>query len=165
MPPRGDQATDLIRAFTEELNGENYDAVKTYFADDYVELHDNDGEPVSELVQAERERAEAFADKHEAIDVILTDRDGDRGKQFDVWYTVTGTHDGEFLNLPPTGTDVEFPLLRVITVEDGRVTRYRVVYTLGFLLDLGLDWQTLTDEVDMQQYLTSPAAAGSARAD
>lgn len=25
------------------------------------------------------------------------------------WYTVTGTHDGEFVRIPPTGHEVDFP--------------------------------------------------------
>lgn len=159
------EAKELIREFTDALNAEKYDAVEAFFADDYDELYTNEQEPVRELLAEERERAEAFTDKVEEVDAIYTDTEWDEGEQFNVWYTVTGTHDGAFLDLPPTGTDVEFLLLRILTVEDGQITRCRVVYTLGFLLDLGVDWQTLTDEVDVQQYLTSPEAAGSARAD
>lgn len=160
-----EEAKDLIRAFTEELNAGNYDAIEEFFADDYNDQYDNAEEPVSELIEEEQKRAEAFAEKHEDLDVILTDTEWDEGARLDVWYDVTGVHEGEFISIPPTGNEVEFPLLRMFTIEDGQITRYRLGYTLGFLLDLGLDWETLTEEVDIQQYLTSPEEAGSARAD
>lgn len=159
-----DDARELIRTFTAELNDRNYGAVEEFFADGYDGRHDND-EPVAERLEREQERGAAFEGKHEAIDAVQVDTDWEDGVHLTVWYTVTGTHTGEFLHLPPTGTEVEFPLVRTFVVEDGRITRYRVVYTLGFLLDLGLDWERLTAEVDMATYLTSPAAAGSARAD
>lgn len=159
-----DEARELVRTFTGELNDGNYGAVEAFFADGYDERHDND-ETVAERLEREQERSEAFDDKHEAIDAVQVDTDWEDGVHLTVWYTVTGTHSGEFLHLPSTGTEVTFPLVRTFVVEEGRVTRYRVVYTLGFLLDLGLDWERLTEEVDMARYLTSPAAAGSARAD
>lgn len=79
-------------------------------------------------------------------------------------FETRSTHEGTF-HLPTTGAQVEFPLLETFVVEDGHRTRYPVVCTLGFLLDLGLDWERLTEEVDMRAFLTSPAEAGSARAD
>lgn len=157
-------AKELVREFTDELNAGNYDGVEELFADGYNELYDNE-ETVSERIQNARDRDEAFADKHEDLDVILTDTDWDDGQRLEAWYDVTGTHEGEFINIPPTGNEVKFPLVRMLVIEDGRITRYRVAYTLGFLLDLGVDWETLTDEIDLQHYLTSPKAAGSARAE
>lgn len=164
MSTTTDDARELIRRFTRELNAGNYATVEAFFADEYDEQHDND-ETVAELLEWERERSEAFADKHEEIDRFQVDLEWEDGEHLAVWYTVTGTHAGEFLNVPPTGTRVEFPLLRTFVVEDARITRYRVVYTLGFLLDLGLDWERLTGEIDLEAYLTTPEAAGSARAD
>lgn len=158
-----DEAKDLIRELTGELNAGNHDALGEFLADDYDELYDND-ETVGELIGEERRRAEAFAGKHEELDVILTDTEWEEGEHLEAWYDVTGAHEGEFLDIPPTGTEVEFPLLRTFVIEDGCITRYRLVYTLGFLLDLGLDWETLTAAVDIREYLTSPKEAGSARA-
>lgn len=148
------EAKELIREFTEELNAGNYDALDGFFVEDYSERYDN--RTVGELVQEERDRGEAFVDKHEDLDGILTDTDERDGQHLNAWYTVTGTHEREFLHLPPTGHQVEHPFIRTFVIEDGHITRYRMVFTLGFLLDLGLDWETLTEEVDMQQYLISP---------
>lgn len=160
------EAKELVRDFTETLNAGNYDALGEFFADEYNELYDNDeAETVGEIIEAERTREAAISNKHEEIDVILTDTEFGEGTHLDTWYTVTGTHDGEILNLPPTGNDVKFPLYRFVTIEDGEIVRYRQSYTIGFLLDLGLDWQSLTEEVDMEQYMTTPEAAGSARAE
>lgn len=150
-------ARELIREFTDELNAGNYDALAAFFADDYEDRYDN--RSVDEAVQEERDRGEAFADKNEEIDGILVDTDDREGQHLNAWYTVTATHDGEFLHLPPTGNRVEHPFVRTFVVEEGEITRYRKVYTLGFLLDLGLDWETLTDEVEMGPYLTSPERA------
>lgn len=162
--PAPDTAETLIRSFTADINAGDFGAIERYFADGYLDRHDND-EGVDELIDAERERYDAFPDKHEEIDVILegSQRQGDA--HLEVWYMVDGSHQGSFLNLPATGNEVTFPLLRNLLIDDGRITRYRVVYTLGFLLDLGVDWEALTDTVEMDRFLTSPAAAGSARAD
>lgn len=164
MQATEDGARELVRELTEALNAGEYDALEEFLADDYDELYDND-ETVSELIEEERQRGEAFRDKHEELDAILTDTEWTDGVRLEAWYDVTGIHAGEFISVPPTGNEVEFPLLRTLVIEDGSITRYRLVYTLGFLLDLGLDWEAFTEEVDVQQYLTSPEEAGSARAD
>lgn len=158
-------ADELVRAFTAAVNAGNYDALREFFVDDYHDRFDNAVEPIDEIIEKERERAAAFSNKHEALDVILTDPGFDEGTHLEVWYEVTGTHDGDILSLPPSGNDVTFPYLRFITLQDGEIVRYREGYTLGFLLDLGLDWDALTDEVDLAPYMTTPEAAGSARAD
>lgn len=160
------EAKELVREFTATVNAGNYDALREFFADGYAELYDNDtNETVDEIIEEERNRANAFSDKHEEIDTILTDTDFPDGIHFDAWFTVTGTHDGEILNLPPTGNEVQFPLVRFMTIEDGDIVRYREGLTLGFLLDLGLDWESLTEDIDMEQFMTTPEAVGSARAD
>lgn len=148
------------------MNAGNYDALKAFFADDYCELYDNDeDETVDEIIEAERKPEAAFSNKHEEIDVILTDTEFGEGTHLNAWYTGSGTHDGEILNVPLRGNEVEFPLYRFVTIEEDEIVRYRQSYTIGFLLDLGLDWQSRTEEVDMERHMTTPEEAGSTRVD
>ncbi|MFB6217756.1 MAG: ester cyclase [Halobacteriaceae archaeon] len=158
-----EEADELVRELTDAVNAGDYDAIEGLFADGYGELWDNaEYESVDELLAQERERADAFEGKHEEIDTVLVDTGGSDGVHLDAWYTVTGTHVGEFINIPPTGNEVEFPMARILVVEDGEITRYRLLYTLGFLLDLGLNWDALTDEVALDQYLTTEEEARAA---
>jgi len=169
MGETDDTAETVVRTFTDRVNSGDYDALADLFASDYHTHHDNDddhAESVGEICSQERDRAAAFAEKHEELTDVLVDADWDGpGRKLETWYDVTGTHTGEFLGLPPTDNDVRFHLVRNFIVVDGAITRYRVIYTLGFLLDLGLHWEALTDEVDMERYLETPAVAGSAKVD
>lgn len=42
--------------------------------------------------------------------------------------TFTGTHDGEFNDIPPTNETIEVPNMSVIQIEDGRIEEHRTYY-------------------------------------
>ena len=58
-----------------------------------------------------------------------------------------GTHRGELMGIPPTGREVEFNVIDIVRVEDGRIVEHwGVVDRLGLMQQLGV--------------LGEPAAAG-----
>jgi steroid delta-isomerase-like uncharacterized protein len=42
--------------------------------------------------------------------------------------TFTGTHDGEFNEIPPTNEEVEFPNMSIVQFEDGKIREHRTYY-------------------------------------
>lgn len=164
MPTSQEDGIALMEEFTEELNAGNVDSLDEFFADDYDEREDNK-ESVAELLAEERKRADAFSDKYEEINQLWTPVEDSDGTTLEVWYDVTGVHTGEFIGIPPTQNEVEFLVARIVEIRNGKITSYTQGQTLGFLLDLGLNWNALTDEVDLAQYLTTPEEARSATVD
>ena len=62
--------------------------------------------------------------------------DGDRAA---IGATVTGTHMGAFMGLPPTGKKFRFSLVYLLVVRNGQIVHDRRVYDFkGFLVQLGL---------------------------
>lgn len=53
--------------------------------------------------------------------------------------TFTGTHDGEFNDVPPTGREVEIKFMDTLRIDDGELHEHRTYYDQQELLDqLGL---------------------------
>lgn len=42
--------------------------------------------------------------------------------------TFTGTHDGEFNEIPPTNEEVELPNMSIMQIEDGKIREHRTYY-------------------------------------
>jgi steroid delta-isomerase-like uncharacterized protein len=62
--------------------------------------------------------------------------DGDRVVQI---LTVTGTNNGGFMDLPPTGKKVRFPLVAIFTLKDGLIVEERRIYDFtGVLMQAGV---------------------------
>jgi steroid delta-isomerase-like uncharacterized protein len=74
-----------------------------------------------------------FPDLHVAIDAIVAE-----GSKVGIWYTVEGTHRGEFENIPPTGRQVKWYGFDLLTIEGGKISEGRFVSDLlGLLRQLG----------------------------
>lgn len=75
----------------------------------------------------------AFPDIHfETQDFIV------EGDQVVVRSTATGTHEGEFLGIPPTGRVVKFQTIDIHRIADGRIVEtYHVEDLLSVLIQVG----------------------------
>jgi steroid delta-isomerase-like uncharacterized protein len=52
--------------------------------------------------------------------------------------TFRGTHDGDFLGIPPSGRPVEFEVIDILTIEGGLIREHRLVIDqLGLMKQLG----------------------------
>lgn len=118
---RTEQATaeDLVEPFErfiEEVWNEKQPAkVDDIFAEDYV----NHGAqpPNREGLKNRLDRMlAAFPDIHVAVDDVLVE-----GDKLGVRLTVTGTHEGPFMGVAPTGEKVAFRVCSILRVEDGRI--------------------------------------------
>jgi steroid delta-isomerase-like uncharacterized protein len=62
-----------------------------------------------------------------------------QGDRVAIIWTVTGTHQGRVMNIPPTGQRVEAKGISVITVREGKITHsLRVWDVAGMLRHIGL---------------------------
>ena len=66
---------------------------------------------------------EGFPDHHLTIDAMLTD-----GELVMTEWTTTGTHEGEYNGVPPTGRELELTGMTKTHIEDGNVQQDRLYY-------------------------------------
>lgn len=106
-----EQNKDLVRRYyAEVLNGRDLDAVEEYFADErWIE-------PIRGGCFS---YFQAFPDLHISIDELIAE-----GDAVFVRSTMTGTHDGEYKGIPPTGRNIASESAEVYRVADGRFVGY-----------------------------------------
>lgn len=85
------------------------------------------------LKQSMSRHLAGFPDLRVTIDDILAE-----GSKVGIWYTVEGTHKGEFEAIPPTGTRVKWEGFDLFGLEDGRIANARFLSDFhGLLTQLG----------------------------
>ena len=76
-----------------------------------------------ELVAMQDEQEDAFPDGELSVDEILT------GDDVAMWeWTLTGTHEGEWMEQPPTGREVSFSGMSKTTIVDGKIEENRAYF-------------------------------------
>ncbi len=76
----------------------------------------------------------AFSDATLAVEEMVAD-----GDSVAVRYTATGTYDGEFMGVEPTGTDVEIVGFEINWLADGRIVEsWGLFDTFGVMQQLGV---------------------------
>jgi predicted ester cyclase len=106
-----DQNKTLVhRYYDEVLNGRNLDAVEEYFADERV---------VEGVRRGCFSYFQAFPDLHCSVDELIAE-----GDRVFCRSTMTGTHDGEYKGIPPTGRHVASESAEVFRVADGKFVGY-----------------------------------------
>jgi steroid delta-isomerase-like uncharacterized protein len=116
------EGTLIERFYDEVLGGGNLELIDELADDDIVDHEEglpgapSGKEGVRFFVNALRE---AFPDVRVEVDVTLTD-----GNLEAAHGTVTGTHQGEFMGVPATNKSVEFEVVDILRVEDGRAAEH-----------------------------------------
>lgn len=101
----------------------------------------DDGEVHTRAAWAEylEKSRQGFPDVRFEIEELVAD-----GNVVMVEVTVTGTHEGEFKGVPPTGRSVEFGGMSTYVVEAGRVVECRTYYDTAALAEqLGLTFPAI----------------------
>jgi steroid delta-isomerase-like uncharacterized protein len=129
----------VIHRLAEVVNQGKLELVDEIFASDYVR-HD----PSALLGDVGREEYKkvftnlrrAFPDARWLMDDLLTDGD----KVIARW-TFTGTHKGQFYNIPPSGKKVTYPIIAIYRIADGKIAEdWHIFHTLGL-------WQQFIPEI------------------
>ena len=77
---------------------------------------------------------QAFPDGSMTVEDMIAEGDAVATRK-----TFRGTHEGEFMGIPPTGRHVAIGLIDIVRVVDGRVVEHwNVVDNLGLLQQLGV---------------------------
>lgn len=146
----GRDAASIARRVPEEIaTGKNLDLVEEVYAEDCVE-HGPFGQD-TEGRDAVREQLEtftnAFPDFEATVDDVVTE-----GDTVAMRVTLSGTHEGPFMGIEPTGESFRVQNMVFTRVEDGRIVeRWLQPDTLGMLAQLGV----------VDSPVSPPAAAGA----
>jgi steroid delta-isomerase-like uncharacterized protein len=121
-----EQRIDLVREFNEAVfNGRDYDRMEEFQTEDFVQHGPMAGMEVrgiEEAIQNMKVFHEAFSDLEGAEEFSFSD-----GEYVCTYYTYRGTHDGEFMGIPPTGKRAEVPGIVVNRFEEDKPTEAWVV--------------------------------------
>ena len=105
------QNKDLVRKYYEQvINGRDLDAVENYFADERI---------VEGVRRGCFSYFNAFPDLHCSLDELIAE-----GDSVFLRSTMTGTHDGEYKGVPPTGRHIAAEAAEVFKIRDGMFVGY-----------------------------------------
>jgi steroid delta-isomerase-like uncharacterized protein len=124
----------LVRRFyAEAIDGRDLGAVERLLAEDFT--HDDERRGRAGQREAVAAFLDGFSDLRNEILLILAEDDLVAAHQR--W---TGTHDGEFLGVAPTGRRVEFTSTAVLRIADGLIAAaWDEVDLLGLTRQLSAD--------------------------
>jgi hypothetical protein len=129
-----EQNKALVRRYYDQvLNGRDLDAVDQYFADERV---------VEGVRRGCFSYFTAFPDLHCNVDELIAEGDSVFCRS-----TMTGTHDGEYKGIPPTGRHISSESAEVYRIVDGKFAGYWCLSNVAGL---------------MRQLTEEPVAAASA---
>jgi len=120
----------VVLRFVEEVqNQHNLDLIDELFSPDFTDYSGRANPPTKEgLKPFFAFMFSAFPDLHFTIQQQLAE--GDRVMTYKTFY---GTHQGDFMGIPPTGKQVVFDNIDIFTVKDGQLTAH---WTVGDNLSL-----------------------------
>jgi steroid delta-isomerase-like uncharacterized protein len=125
----------VAEGFTETMDEGRTDAVGEFFSE-RLDYHRSSGERAGR--RALRDDVAMF---HAAFPDLAADisRIMSRAKKVSFIYTLSGTHEGEFGGIPPTGQEITAKGAAIARVEDDTITEYRMVFdNLGMLEQIGV---------------------------
>jgi steroid delta-isomerase-like uncharacterized protein len=115
----------------ELINNKNYEVIDELFAPDFVEHEEIPGIDLGRegLRQAFQMFHIAFPDLQVTIQDILAD--GDKVVARERW---TGTHQGEFMGMPATGKQVDFSVIDIVRLAEGKLVEHWAVSDMLVLM-------------------------------
>jgi steroid delta-isomerase-like uncharacterized protein len=126
----------LIRRWVELWNRQNVAAVDDMVDPSYVRHDPN----IAEMRGADAEKQlitmalSAFPDLNFTIEDLIAEGDRVVGR-----YTMRGTHQGEWLGIPPTNTALTLSVMEIYRIADGKIAEQWVILdALGMLQQLGV---------------------------
>ncbi len=123
----------MVRRWIEEgFNKQNLTVVDELFAEQFAvngQVVGRDG-----LKASMSRHLLGFPDLYVTIDDIVAE-----GSKVGIWYTVEGTHRGEFEGILSTGNHVKWSGFDLLSIEAGKISEARFLFDfLGLLKQLGV---------------------------
>lgn len=127
----------LVTRFFEAINAGNIDALDEFVAEDFVEHEEIPGLPSRGRDAAKDAFAlfkSAFPNLQMTAEEMLAD-----GDKVVVRGTMSGTHQGEFMGIPPTNNSFKIQFIDIIEIREGMATaHWGVTDQAGLMQQLGL---------------------------
>ena len=127
----------LVRRFVDEVqSGGNIDAVDELCSPEFVNHSAPPGVPSNceGVKQVTAMFRQAFPDSHFTVEDMIAEGDKVATRK-----TFHGTHQGEFMGIPPTGQQVSIGLIDIVRIVDGKVVEHWAMGdNLGMLQQLGV---------------------------
>lgn len=116
-----EDAKALLQRFYSEVNSGHLEVIDDVIADDFVEHEEFPGieQNKAGVKQFFTMFRSAFPDMRMEADQIVAE-----GDMLCAHGTTTGTHQGEFMGMPPTGKRIEVHGFDMVRIRDGRVTEH-----------------------------------------
>jgi len=128
--------TELQKKFGEAVNSGNLDLLRDLISSDSVD-HDpspNQGTGPEGYIKFFKMMRTAFPDLKIDVETLLADED-----KVAFAYTITGTHQGTFMTVEPTGKTIKARGMQISKFENGKMTeRWGSSDELGILKQLGV---------------------------
>lgn len=115
-----EHAKALVREHFDAINERDRSKVADLHADDVV-VHSAGRELVGieAVISDWWAQLEAVPDLQDSIDMLIAEED-----RVAIRYTTTGTHEGEFLGLDPTGASVEVTSMAVVRIDGDQIVEW-----------------------------------------
>jgi steroid delta-isomerase-like uncharacterized protein len=127
-----DNKATMRRIYDEIISGRNLEAIDALLADDFVEHEElPPGMPSGKeapKVMGAMMRA-AFPDFRATVEEMLED-----GDKVIARVRFSGTHQGEFMGIPPTGNRFDVPVIDIIEFRGGRAIAHWGVMDMGRMM-------------------------------
>lgn len=130
---------ELVRRYYELFQEEDFDALEEVLASDYT-VHGVPGPEEGELTGRDaiegylQEYLQAFPDLTATLEEVVAE-----GDMVAYRATITATHEGEFMGMPPTGEKVNVDGEGFFRIEEGKIAEaWPQMDTLGMLQQLGV---------------------------
>lgn len=108
---------EIVRGFIDAYNARKLDLVDNFVSPDYIDHEKNIGrEGLKQLIAM---GISAFPDWFETVEDIIAE-----GEKVWVLLTYTGTHEGEFMGLSPTGKKITSKAVDIYRIVDGKLAEY-----------------------------------------
>jgi steroid delta-isomerase-like uncharacterized protein len=127
-----DQNKAAVRACFENASRGYFDALDDILTTDYI-LHPEEVRGARGL----EEMVQGYRDALSGLRVTINQQFSD-GDYVATRYTITGTHDGDLMGVPPSGKDVSFTGITISRCEGGRIAEeWELTDVAGLLGQIG----------------------------
>jgi steroid delta-isomerase-like uncharacterized protein len=144
-----DERRLFFERYTDAWNDHDPDAVVAQFAPGGTYVDSSLDEPLSraEVPDFVAETVAAFPDVRFTERRVITE-DSNEHLVLTAEWTMTGTHDGSFQGLPPTGETIEIEGVDIVTITDDGITSITGYFDQSAVRDqLGLTFPTVLGKV------------------
>jgi steroid delta-isomerase-like uncharacterized protein len=129
----------VVRRWSEEVQSEHrFEVMDEIFAPDIVNHERVGGLPSPQGLEGIREFFKGMISGFPDFKAAIQDQIAE-GDKVVTLKTVSGTHQGEFMGIPPSGKRFEIPVVDIFRVVGGKCTdHWGVVDEMGMMQQLGL---------------------------